>query len=294
MIEKHVPIRTKNRQLLPPWTSAETSHHMNKIKTERRNLQKRDSVRPKKLKKLTEERDQLQTNDRVDYEQKLFASRHKRRIFKNLKSLKKDSLPPVIKSDSLKGDASTDLEKANLFKIYFATVVTDDDSEYFEPSEQYYFGENDIIITEDLIKAELKSLNISKSRGHDSIPPVLLKKCGGSIATSHRNLFSIIKRFRKIPSACKTGIVSPIYKDSDKREVSNYSPVILSNIISKSFENFIFAPIYNAFADRIGNLQFGFRPRRSILLQLLYSLSHIYSHLNSRDSVNSFVFFLFL
>ena len=210
-----------------------------------------------------------------------------------MKSLKKDSLPPVKKSESLKREASTDLEKANLFNNYIATVVTDDDYEYFEPNEQHNFGEKDIIKTEDLIKAELKSPNISKSRGHGSIPPILFKKCGGSIATSLRNLFSNIKRLRKVPSAWKTGIVSPIYKYGDKREVSNNRPITLSNIISKSFEIFIFAPIYTAFADCISNFQFGFKPRPSVVLQLLYSLSHIYSHLNSRDSVNLFVLFDF-
>ena len=293
MIEKHVPIRTKNRQLLPPWTSDETSHHMNKIKTERRNLQKKALCTSEKLKKLTEECDPLQTNVGVDYEERLFASRHKGRLFKYLKSLKKDILAPVIKSESLKREASTDLEKANLFINYFTTVVTDDDYEYLERSERHNFGENDVIKTEDLIKAELKSLNISKNSGHDSIPPRLLKKCGGTIATSRRNLFSNIKRLRKFPSAWKTGIVSPIYKDGDKKEVSNYGPVTLINIISKSFEKFTFAPIYTAFADWISNFQFGFRPRRSVVLQLLYSSSHIYSHLNSRDFVNLFVLFDF-
>ena len=108
------------------------------------------------------------------YEQKLFAIRHKGQVFKYLKSLKKDSLPPVIKSESLKREASTDLKKANLFKNYFATVLIDDDYEYFEPREQHNFGENDIIITEDLIKAELKSLNISKIPYH----PYCLKNAG--------------------------------------------------------------------------------------------------------------------
>ena len=153
---------------------------MNKIKTERRKLQKKGLCTSEKLTKLTEECDQLQTNDRVDYEQRLFASRHKGRIFKYLKSLKKDSLPPVIKSESFKREASTDLKNANLFNNYFATILTDDDYEYFEPSEQHSFGENDILIRENIIKPELKSLNISKSRGHDSIPPILFKKCGGS------------------------------------------------------------------------------------------------------------------
>ena len=89
------------------------------------------------------------------------------------------------------------------------------------------------------------------------------------------------------------GIVTSIYKDGDRREVSNYRPVTLLNIVSKSFEKFIFAPFYTAFADRICNFQFGLRPRRSVVLQLLYSLSHIYSHLNSRDSVNLFILFDF-
>ena len=137
LIERHFPIRTKNRQLLPPWTSAETSHHMNKIKTERRKLQKKGLCTSEKLKKVTEECDHLQTKDRVDYEQRLFASIKKRQIFKYWKSLKKDSLPPVIKFESLKRKASTDLEKANLFNNYFATVLTDDDYEYLEPSEQH-------------------------------------------------------------------------------------------------------------------------------------------------------------
>ena len=266
---------------------------MNKIKNERRKLQKKGLCTSEKLKKLTEECDQLQINGRVKYEQKLFASRHKGQIHKYLKSLKKDSLPPVIKSENLKREASTDLKKTNFFNNYFATVVTGDGYNYFDPNEQRNFGENDISITEDLIKTELKSLNISKSRGQDSIPPILFKRCGGSTATSLKNLFCNIKRLRKFPSAWRTGIVSPIYNYDDKREVLNYRRVTLLNIVAKSFEKFIFEPIYAGFADRISNSQFDFRPRLSVVLQLLYSLSHIYSHLNSRGSVNLFILFDF-
>ena len=68
LIEMHGPVRTENGQLLPPWTSAETSHHMNRIKTEGRKLQKKGLCASQKLKKLTEECDQLQINDRVEYE----------------------------------------------------------------------------------------------------------------------------------------------------------------------------------------------------------------------------------
>ena len=262
---------------------------MEKNKTERRKLQKKGLCTSEKLKKLTEECGQLQTNDRVHCEQRLFASRHNGRNFKYLKSLKKDILPPVKKTESLKTEASTDLEKANLRNNCFATVVTDDDYENFEPSEQHNFGENDIKLTEDLIKAELKSLIISKSRGHDSIPSILFKKCGGSITTSLQNLFSNIRPLLKFPSAWKIGTVSPIYEGGDKREVPNCRPGTLLKIISKSFEKFIFARIYTAFAYSTSSFHFGFRPRRPFVLQLLCSLSHIYSHLNSIDSVNLFV-----
>ena len=97
---------------------------------------------------------------------------------KYLKNLKKDSLPPVIKSESLKREASTDLKKSNLFKNYFASVVTDDDYEYFEPSEQHNFEENDITLTEIIIEAELKSLNISKAEVTIRYHPYCLRNEG--------------------------------------------------------------------------------------------------------------------
>ena len=278
LIEKHVPIRTKNRQLLPPWTSAGTSHHMSMIKTERRKLRKKGLCTSEKLKRLTEECDQLQTNDRVDYEQKVFASRLKGRIFKYFKNLKRDSLPPVMKSESLKKEATTDLERANLFNNYFATVVTDDDYEYFQPSEQHVYRKNDIRITEDLIKTELRSLDISKIRGHDSIPPILFKKCGGQLLRPFEICSIISSDWANFHLHGRLEL-SVRYTKMVTKEVSNYRPVTLLNIISKSFEKFIFAPIYTAFASLISSFQFGFRPRRSVVLQLLNRLPHIYSYL---------------
>ena len=151
---------------------------MNLIKTERRKLRKKGLCTSEKLERLTEECDQLQTSDRVDYEQKAFASRLKGRNFKYFKSLKKDSLPPVIKSESLKKEATTDLEKANHFTNYFATVVTDDDYEYFQPSEQHIYGENDIKITEDLIKQSYGHLTPQRSEVTIRYHPYCLKNAG--------------------------------------------------------------------------------------------------------------------
>ena len=54
------------------------------------------------------------------------------RSFKYTKSLKKDNLPPAMKSESLMIEAISDHDKAELFNDNFATVVTDNEYEYFE------------------------------------------------------------------------------------------------------------------------------------------------------------------
>ena len=64
----------------------------------------------------------------------------------------------------------------------------------------------------------------------------ITKKNGGVISTSLKNLFNNSKRLRKFPTAQKIGIVSPTFKEGDRKEVSDYRPVTLWNIISKKFE----------------------------------------------------------
>ena len=81
-----------------------------------------------------------------------------------MKSLKRDNLPPMIQSEATNCEARSDEEKAKLFNSYFASVVTDDDYEYFEPPSVHRFGNIQLEPSETEIRAELERLNSFRKR----------------------------------------------------------------------------------------------------------------------------------
>ena len=148
-----------------------------------------------------------------------------------------------MKSEASNGEARTDEDEARFFNEFSAaSVVTDEDYALFEPSRRHLYGRIEVAIGEAGKMAELKKLDPNKSQGIDSVPPILLKKIGGCISTSFKNLFNKIKRRRKFPTAWKIGIVSPIFEDGDRKEVSNYRPVTFLNIFL-TFRNSISEPL---------------------------------------------------
>ena len=121
----------------------------------------------------------MQDIDREQYEKALFASRNEQKVFKYLKSFQRDSLPPVMRSEASNFEARTAENKARLFNEFFASVVTDEDYAYFEPSRRQLYGKGKVYMAEAGTRTELKKLDPIKSRGNDPVPPILLKKIGG-------------------------------------------------------------------------------------------------------------------
>ena len=292
-IEMFTPKRTKRRQNLPPWTSQETSHQLNRLNTLKKKAERRnDENLNYKVTTLENTCMQLQEEDRSAYESHLFASRDRNRIFKYLKSLQSDALPPKMTCGG-NATACTDSEKAELFNDYFSSVVTDENYVFFYPPKDHKFGTGDLLICEDEIQEELKKLNATKSRGADTIPPSLLKNLWNVVSKSITSLFSTIKRLKKFPSKWKNGIVTPIFKDGNRSEISNYRPVTLLNIISKILEKLIFRVLMKLFCKLVNSSQFGFLPRKSVVIQLLYSLSLIYENLSANNDLNILILFDF-
>ena len=74
------------------------------------------------------------------------------------------------------GEARTDEEEAGLFAEFFASVVTDEEYRCFEPSRRHLCGKNEVGIGQAGITTELKKLDLYKSLGIDSAPPIIPKK----------------------------------------------------------------------------------------------------------------------
>lgn len=127
------------------------------------------------------------------------------------------------------------------------------DTLYLKPTD-----ENEVLRCINLLKN-------GKSPGYDGIRSEVLKEIANVIK---RPLASLINRSFStalFPDVLKIGVVKPVYKSGDKREMSNYRPISLMSSISKIFEMILkerinkFASKYNIISDN----QYGFREGRS-------------------------------
>ena len=200
-----------------------------------------------------------------------------------MKSFQKEKFPPKIVHLDWNSVAQNRKEKAELFNTYFSTVVTDESHEQIDAPPFLEAGGQKINFTEKEITKELEMLVVTKSRGADGIPPILLKKTAKTVSKSIKSLFNNIGRLHSVPGSWKHGLVSPIFKDGNKSEVKNYRPVTLLTVISKVFEKLFLKFFSEHLLNSITSCQFGFVPRRSVILQLILSLSNIFENLSASE-----------
>ena len=107
-----------------------------------------------------------------------------------------------------------------------------------------------------------------KASGSDHLPPVLHKSCA-----KRKNLsVSQIKRTGNFPNCWKKSIVSPTHKKDSKSDVENYRQFSLLPITSKVFERCLFIYLYRHLKPIFHDSQYGFRKRRSCVIELLVFL----------------------
>ena len=90
----------------------------------------------------------------------------------------------------------------------------------------------------------LTTLKISKSCGHDKIPPKLLKDSAIVIAPFLTHIFNQSINTGIFPEDLKTAIISPIYKSGSKAECYNYRPISVPSTVSKILEKLISGQLY--------------------------------------------------
>ena len=90
------------------------------------------------------------------------------------------------------------------------------------------------------------------------------------------------------------GAVSPIFKKKGaKADVVNYRPVTLLCIVSKVLERLLYGSIVNFFKGFITDSQYGFREKRSVILQMINYLDKIYKYCSENNRENSSFLFDF-
>ena len=126
-------------------------------------------------------------------------------------------------------------------------------------------------VTEQEIIQIIGNLKNTNSKGFDDIPVNVLKFCRNELATvlSHINNLSLSSGV--FPNVLKIAKVLPIFKNGDKKIVSNYRPISVLSVFSKIFEKIVYTRLFEYLDVNhiLSNSQFGFRQKLSTSMALL-------------------------
>ena len=75
--------------------------------------------------------------------------------------------------------------------------------------------------------------------------------------------------------------ITPVYKENDRIDISEYRPFSLLKNVSKVFEKILLASMYPLIELR--DEQYGFRQARSLLLQLVLFLVEIFNRIDNKE-----------
>lgn len=186
----------------------------------------------------------------------------------------KSGIPDLL--DSNDNLVYEDKSKADLLNNFFASVFVHEPSGQLPIFDIRHHGTpiTKLIVDESTVLKRLKSLNITKSMGSDNLHPKLLYETADSLATPICSIMNKTFDSGKIPSKWKEANVTAIHKKGDKASPSNYRPISLTSIPCKMCEKTVRETIMNHMLTNnlFSDEQFGFRNKRSCVLQLLTTL----------------------
>jgi len=179
-------------------------------------------------------------------------------------------------SPLLKGDGSLAIDakdKASTLNDFFVSVFTKENIDHIPApqTEDFDSALSDILLTEESICKEIKTMKAGSSAGPASIHPRILKETDTAISKPLSVIFNISMKEGSLPMSWKEAIVVPIYKKGSRSEPGNYRPVSLTSTCGKLMERIVRRHILehvesnNIFSEK----QHGFRSGRSCSTQLL-------------------------
>ena len=144
-------------------------------------------------------------------------------------------------------------------------------ADYLQYSTQNSFT-FDEVSENDTLKL-LCSLKESKSTGPDKINARLVKDSAEVICPTLTKIFNSSLQQGIFPEDLKNATISPIYKNGDKSDCSNYRPISVLSNVAKILEKIVYNQLISYINENniLTNSQFGFRKSHSTTTSLLKS-----------------------
>ena len=144
------------------------------------------------------------------------------------------------------------------------------------------------IVVQD-IRDAMGKIKTSKSLGSDNVPSYFLKLATPYIENALVFMFNTSLETSQFPDCWKNARITPIFKEGDRAERSNYRPISVLPVISRLFEKLVFNQLYEYLVKNklIHPGQSGFLKLHSTLTCLLKNTDDWYSGLDTGQMVGT-------
>ena len=173
-------------------------------------------------------------------------------------------------------------EKAELLNDQFVSVFSDPSDNIDYTMLTLNSKMKNIVIDQNGVHKQLKSLNPHKAAGPDGISPRVLQELADVLAAPLTTLFQTSLDKATVPNDWKKASVCPIFKKGEKSAAANYRPVSLTCVTSKIMEHILTSQLMR-FAeenDIFHQNQHGFRRNHGCEKQLIELVSDITTNLD--------------
>ena len=196
------------------------------------------------------------------------------------------------------GFTTSNKETADQFNSYFTSIGNTLASRFkFDDTVKFdHCNTNDInnntdkdndhfkfdIITPDFVFDEICNFSGNKSSGIDNVCMRLLKLAAPIVCHPLAYICNLSLFTSHFPSKWKVAKVTPIYKDGDKSDVSNYRPISVLPILSKILERVVHDQLYEYLTRKniLHPCQSGFRSNHSTNTTLIDVTEYILNNMN--------------
>lgn len=147
-------------------------------------------------------------------------------------------------------------------------------------------------ITESEVKNYIHKLKNNSAPGEDRIKSVTLKEVCDLITQPLVYIFNLCLEQGVFPSKLKIAVVTPIYKDGDQNNVSNYRPISVINNIAKLLEMSIKTRLLEhlKYNKILSKYQFGFMENKSTDESMFEVTNSIYKSIeNNKKTIAIFL-----
>ena len=263
---------------------------MKKLKTQRELLNKKlTNYRKLKVTKLENLVTELCERDRVAYQEELLATRDTNLLFKHVKRFSKSATIPKVMSYAGRC-SSNDIEKANMLNQYIHSVFSPRKDFCFKDVNPQHSTISNFSICKTNIFEILATLDVTKTRGLDGLPPLFFRKT----ATNVQNTGHYVQSSQAEQEATQSLENSRCFahpQEGERKLVENYRPVSLLNIESKIFEKCIYEELSAHFTKFLSSKEHAFVPQRSVYTNMLLFLKKLHEALDKNVHSKVVVFY---